>query len=386
MVTIDLDAMVRDPYPTFAELRKEQQWTYDPMMAMWLVTRHADVTAVDEDPETFSAEVPGALMTRSIGLSMLRLEGDAHRRARGAGDTPLRRRSIQRDWQATVTDLVDRHLESLLPLGQADLVADFASPFTGDCLKEVLGLPDATADDIHRWSDAYIAAFTNNTDDPKVWAAVKVASAEASDAVALALERVRAEQDATVVSAMANASPDNPLSTDEIAANIRLMISGGFNDARDAVATLTWLLLTHPDVRARAMSDPAAFERAIDESVRWLTPVGSYPRVVTRDVHTASADLSAGDQVLVIAASANHDETVFAQPEAFDIDRPNLDRHLGFSTGAHYCLGSHLTRAMLRAAVPRLLTLPDIVPSADPDFTGWQFRSPVAVPVSFGAA
>ena len=81
MVALDLEAMMSDPFPTFAELRAESRWTWSDRMRMWIVSRHDDVVFVDEHPEIFSAEVPGALLTRTIGLTMIRLEGPAHRRA-----------------------------------------------------------------------------------------------------------------------------------------------------------------------------------------------------------------------------------------------------------------------------------------------------------------
>lgn len=382
---IDLQAMMENPFPFFAELRSADRWAWSPEMGMWLVTRFDDVVFVDTHPEIVSTEIPGALLTRTLGTTMIRSQGARHRRFRAAGDEPLKRRSIQRSWSDRLGELMRAHLDPLRGRGSADLVADFASPYTGACLRQVLGLPDATPGDIQRWSDAYIAGLINNSDDPDVWAAAEIASSEARDAVAAALRHVRTEPDGTVVSAMAQAQPDNPLTLEEIAANIRLMIAGGFNDARDAVATLPWLLLAHPDARQRVAGDPAAFERAIDESVRWLSPVGSYPRVLTEDFSSPAADLRAGDKVLVIAAAANHDERKFRHPENFDIDRPGLEDHLGFSVGAHYCLGSHLVRAMLRAAVPAVLALPGIRPAAEPRFVGWQFRGPVSVPVVFDA-
>ena len=259
---------------------------------------------------------------------------------------------------------------------------DVAAPLTGACLREVLGLLDATAADIERWSTAFIAGLINNTDDPAVWSGAKTASDEVRECVLAALERVRAEPDGSVVSAMGGAHPDDPLSTDEIAANIRLMISGGFNDARDAVATLAWLLMTHQDTAERALNDDAAFERAFDESLRWLTPIGSFPRIVTRDISLPGGDFNAGDRLLVIAGSANHDESRFPDPQRFDIDRPNLGDHLAFSAGIHYCLGSQLARGLARAAVPAILALPDIRPAAAPEFYGWQFRGPLSVPVT----
>ena len=155
---------------------------------------------------------------------------------------------------------------------------------------------------------------------------------------------------------------------------------------RDAVATLAWLLMAHPDAAERTRGDAAAFDRAFDESVRWLTPIGSYPRIVTRDVSLPSGDFTVSDRLLVIAGAANHDEAKFPDSQRFDIDRPNLGDHLAFSTGVHYCLGAQLARGLARAAVPAILDLPGIRPAAAPEFYGWQFRGSLSVPVTLTPA
>ncbi len=385
-LTFDLAAMAADPAPYFAAFRAQERWVWAEPMGMHLVSRYADVVAVDEDPETFSTEIPGALLTRTLGTTMIRQEGPAHHRLRSAPGSALKRAHVVKEWGPRLAELTEHYVAPLREGGDFDLAADFASPFTGAALRDALGLDGVQPDDIHRWSDAFIGGLINNTDDPAVWATAEAAMAETTVVVERAVARVRSAPDGSIISAMVHASrPKRPLSTAEIASNVALMIAGGFNDARDAIATLPWLLLTHPDAARRAGEDPDAFERAIDESIRWLSPVGSYPRILTRDFSSPAADLRAGDRVLVLAASANWDETRFPNPREFDLDRPNLDEHLGFSIGVHFCLGSQLVRAMLRAAVPAIMALPGLRPTATPEFRGWQFRGPQSVPVASGS-
>jgi cytochrome P450 len=382
MVALDFQSMMVNPYPYFAALRGEARWAWAEPLNMYLVSRYDDVVMVDMDDETFSVQIPNNLMNRSIGTAMLRLDGQAHQRVRIATGEPLKRRTIHRNWSGVIDGLVQQIVTGLESHDSADLMSDFAAPLTGACLREVLGLPDASASDIERWSAAFIGGLINNTDDPHVWATVKAASDEVRNCVRSALDRVRREPDGTVVSAMANAPLDDPLDIEEVVSNVELIISGGFNDARDAIATLSWHLLTHPQARDRALADPATFERAFDESVRWLSPIGSYPRIVTRDISLPAGDFKTGDRLLVIAGSANHDEAKFPDPAQYNIDRANVEDHLGFSIGVHFCLGNQLVRAMARAAVPAVLALPGIRPAADPQFYGWQFRGPLSVPVT----
>ena len=381
-LTFDLAEMAIDPAPYFASFRASERWTWAEPMGMWLVSRYEDVVFVDENDDLFSTEIAGALLTRTLGTTMIRKEGPAHRRLRSDAAVALKRAHVIKQWGAMLGALSEQYVAAVRGRSEFDLVADFATPYTGACLRDAIGLDEVAPADIHRWSDAFIGGFTNNTNDAGVWERAEIALAEVNDVVARAVERVRATPDSSIVSSMANGKADPPLATTEIASNVALMIAGGFNDARDAIATLPWLLMTHPESRERAAADADAFERAIDESVRWLTPVGSYPRILTRDFTSPAADLRAGDKVLVLAASANWDERKFPDPHRFDIDRPNLDAHLGFSIGVHFCLGSQLVRAMLREAVPRLMALPGLQPAGEPEFRGWQFRGPLTVPVA----
>lgn len=380
-LTLDLAEMAIDPAPHFAAFRAQPRWTWAEPMGMWLVSRYDDVMFVDENDDLFSTEIPGALLTRTLGTTMIRQEGSAHRRLRSDAAGALKRAHVVKHWGGMLAEHTEQYLAPLRSRTEFDLAADFATPYTGACLRDAIGL-DVAPRDIHRWSDAFIGGLTNNADDPSVWECAATALAGVNAAVAAAVDRVRRVPDTSIVSSMVNGKAAPPLSVSEIASNVALMIAGGFNDARDAIATLPWLLLTHPEVAGRVASDAAAFERAIDESVRWLTPVGSYPRILTRAFSSPAADLKAGDRVLVLAASANWDETVFPEPQRFDIDRPNLDAHLGFSIGVHFCLGSQLVRAMLRESVPALLALPGLRPAGEPEFRGWQFRGPLTVPVS----
>ncbi|MGH3367290.1 MAG: cytochrome P450 [Nocardioidaceae bacterium] len=377
--TLDLDELNADPFPVYADLRRAQPWARSEQLGMRLVSRYDDVVFVDQHPEIFSSEVDGALTTRAMGLSMLRSEGEQHRRLRAAAEAPLKRRAVRSDWTPVLEQIADDHVGRLRGRESLDLVSDLASPFTGACLAALLGLPDATPEMVRDWSDAFIAGATNNLDDAEIWRHAAQAKDAVQEHVAAAIERPHAATAGTVVSAMAQAHPGAPLTLEEVASNVRLMVAGGFNDARDLIATLAWLLLGHPQIRRRASVEQDVMDRAIDECVRWLSPVGTFPRQLTTDFDNGDVVLRRGERILVLAASANWDESRFPQPERFDVDRPNLFEHVGFSLGMHYCLGTHFVREMVRIAVPRVLALPGLRVEAEPVFAGWMFRGPTAV-------
>ena len=371
-----------DPYPTYRQLRNNEPWAWSDRLNLWLVSRYDDVVFVDEHPEIFNAHQDNSLAERTMGLVMIRTDGDAHRRLRSAVDGPLKRRNVGQHWRKTLETKSEQLVAELAHLAEFDLIRDFAAPFAAEALMAVVGLPGVTVGQVVEWSGAFIAGLSNHEDDPTVWARVRKAYGEVADRVEEAVARVKKDPDHTVISAMAHAELEDPLSIEEIATQVRLMISGGFNEPWHALATLVWQLCEKPELAKRTQGDPAALDAAIEETVRWLSPIGAFPRQLATDHHVGGVTLRAGDKLLALAASANHDERKFPDPDAFDIDRPNLNDHLAFSLGAHYCLGTYLAREQLRVAVPMLLrAFPALCVIEEPVMAGWMFRGPVSVPM-----
>ncbi|WP_413797123.1 cytochrome P450 [Streptomyces iranensis] len=375
-----------DPYPVYRALRDHEPWAWSDGLGMWLVSRHEDVVFVDEHPEIFTAHQENSLAERSMGLVMIRTDGDVHRRLRSAVDGPLKRRNVRRDWSAGLTSHAKELAEQLAEKPEFDLVADFAAPFAAQALMTTVGLADVRTEQVAEWSGAFIAGLANHDDDPAVWERAGRARTEVGALVHEAITRVTAAPDHTVISAMVHAEVSEPLDAEEIAAQVRLMIAGGFNEPWHALATLVWQLCERPELKDRVLADSHALDTAIEETMRWLTPVGAFPRQLAVDHTVGDVTLRAGDKLLALAASANRDERKFADPDAFTIDRPDLPDHLAFSLGAHYCLGTYLAREQLRTAVPVLLTsLPGLRVTRTPNLTGWMFRGPESVDMRHGA-
>ncbi|GII95202.1 cytochrome P450 [Sinosporangium siamense] len=374
------DDLYRDPFPIYRRLRDDEPWAWSERLGVWLVSRYDDVVFVDEHPEIFTAHQRESLAERAMGLVMIRTDGDAHRRLRAAVDGPLKRRNVRQRWSAELLGIAGELLARIAPQGGCDLVRDFAAPFAARSLTRVIGLPEVTTEQVVEWSGAFIAGLSNHAGDPAVWRRCDRARAEVGALVAA--EVGTGGREGSVIAAMAN----SPLSVEEIATQVRLMLSGGFNEPWHALTTLVWQLLRHPEIAWDVHEDSGALDAAIAETVRWLTPIGALPRQLAVDHHAGDVTLRAGDKLLALAASANHDERKFGDPEAFDPGRPGLGDHLAFSLGAHYCLGTYLAREQLRVAAPLLLTrLPGLRVAEPPEFTGWMFRGPEALQVRYDA-
>lgn len=375
--------LYNDPHPIYRELRDREPWAWSDKLGMWLVSRYEDVVFVDEHPEIFTAHQEHSLAERAMGLVMIRTDGNAHRRLRSAVDGPLKRRTVRQHWSAGLTAHAQSLCEKVAENSDFDLVSDFAAPFAAQALMMTIGLTDVTTKQVIEWSGAFIAGLANHEEDQTVWERAAGARSEVGDRVREAIARVTVTPDHTVISAMVHAGLAEPLKPEEIATQVRLMIAGGFNEPWHALATLIWQLCAQPALTERTLADPAALDSAIEETMRWLTPVGAFPRQLAVDHVVGDVILRAGDRLLALAGSANRDERKFTDPDAFDIDRPFLNDHLAFSLGAHYCLGTYLAREQLRTAVPALFaSLPGLRVTREPHLAGWMFRGPEAVHMS----
>lgn len=379
--SVRLDALYEDPYPTYRELRARPV-AFVPAANRYLVTRHADIVYLEQHPEIFSAQEEGSLMTRVMGHTLLRKDGCAHMRERKAAEPALRPRVVKRHWTPIFQRIADELVDGFVDRGGADLFTAYAGPMAALSLREMLGLRDVSADDLQEWSQAMMDGIGNYVDDPDVWARSDRAAAAVGEAVDEAVARLRDAPDETIISAMLHA--EDPPEIESIRANVRVIIGGGLNEPRDAVLTALYGLLTDPDQLAGVRADPTLFRAVFEETVRWVAPIGMYPRQTTRAVELGGTLLPEGARLGVVLGSANRDETVFDDPDRFDIHR-SARHHIAFGGGPHFCLGTWAARAQVGdVSLPTLLRrLPGL--RSDPDqptrWGGWVFRGPLSLPL-----
>jgi cytochrome P450 len=372
-----------NPYPIYRALRDEGV-VWVEALGRWMVTRWDDVAAVETRREDFSSDETHSNLTRIVGHQMLRSDGAAHKRLRSAAQDPLRPGAVEAR-QDTFQRIADQLIDELAPRGAGDLVAGFAAPFAALCLADIIGLRDATARDVEAWSQAIMAGSSNYADDPDAWALAEGAMADIDRAIDRALDGGAPE--GSILAAMtANDGAGRPLTLEEIRANVKVIIGGGFNEPRDAIGTALWGLLMHPEQLAAVRADPGLFGPAVEEALRWVAPIGVAPREVVRPLRLSDTELEPGARVMISFASANRDERHWDRPEAFDVLRPKT-RHLAFGMGHHFCLGVWMSRTQVAAvALPTLLhRLPDLRLDLDqpPAIRGWVFRGPVDLQVTW---
>lgn len=331
------------------------------------------VRAVFADHETFSTRCYAAILRPLQGPTILEMEEPEHQAYRWLHEFALARSSMRR-WEAElVRPLVARTIEGLRDAKQADLVEQVFMPVPVRIIAALLGLPESDIGEFHRLA-IDLLGFHADMDS-----ALKASAQLREYFVGILAERRRAPRD-DMVTRLAQADIDGVRMSDEqIYGFLRNLLPAGAETTSRSVASLMLGLLTHPDQLAAVRADRELLPQAIEEGIRWETPLLNFIRETTRDVEFHGVQIPAGSTMTVNIGSANHDETRWDDPDRFDIFRQRKP-HLGFGYGAHVCLGMHLARL---ESTLLLTTLFDRLPGLrlDPDapapyVAGRYFRSP----------
>ncbi|GAA2181310.1 hypothetical protein GCM10009847_22630 [Leucobacter tardus] len=383
---VTIPDLYRDPFPIYERLRAEGGVHWVPSVNRYLVTSYAAVHATELDQVVYSADEEDSLQIRAMGHSMLRRDDPEHYLERKAWQPALRPGAVQRVWKAKFQRNAERYLDELIVKGPgADLVWDFAAPFAAESLRELIGLHNATQEDLQRWSQTMIDATGNYADDPEVWALGKQSFDEVDVALDEMLAWHAANPNESLLSQLLQI-PDYRMPLERIRANVKMTIGGGLNEPRDALGVAAWGLLSHPEQRAAVETDPALWNAAFDETIRWVAPIGLYSRQVKHDTVLAGVRLPAGARLGICILSANRDEQVWDEPDRFDVRR-EAKPHLAFGKGVHVCLGAWAARAeVAEVALPLLFSSLEglaLIDEDPPEIGGWVFRGMTKLPITW---
>jgi hypothetical protein len=381
--TITIAQLTEDPYPIYRRLRAEAPVMRVPAVNRILLTKAADTKYVKDNWELFSSDDPLTPMARAFQTqTLMRKDGEAHKRERNAMAPAFSPKNIRGCWQEIYTKVAEDYV-GRLPRGETvDLFTDLAAPYAARCLTHLLGIPEATDDQMIRWSQTLIDGAGNFGNVPALYERSDAANAEMNALFDACADRARADPDASALSAMVNA--DDPIETKQIYSNIKIAIGGGINEPRDAFLTILFGLFTNPDQRDACVRD-AMWDTAFEEGVRWVAPIQASSRLVTRDCEIRGHHIAKGEVVMTIQASACRDEEVYGEAEDYNIFRPRAP-HQAFGNGPHFCQGTHIARRMLaQILLPMIfdrfpnMTLPD---PGVVKFRGFGFRGPLSLPVT----
>jgi cytochrome P450 len=379
---VTVEDLERDPYPIYERLRAEAPVCHIPAVSLTLVTRWDDVQHVARHPELFTADVASSPLTRTLGQNMLTLDGDRQKRIRSTIDPSMRPRRVAEYAPDVILPIAERHLAEIEAAGEAELMAAYCEPVSVLALGAVMGLGDVDAGTLRRWFGALALGGANFESDPAKQEIADAASAEIDEQVMPLLERLEADPDDSVLSQMLHVEPlsGSRLSKAEVLSNLKLVLLGGMQEPGHALGIALWALLTHPGALAEVRQQPELLAGAVEEALRWHSPVGTQTRQVTERTEIAGVELEAGTVIAAVLASANRDERHWADPQRYDIHRTGA--HAAFGLGAHHCAGAPLARSevvlplrMLLERLPRL-RLDEARPV---ELSGWEFRAPLGL-------
>ena len=378
---VDPAAFWTDPYPALAHMRAEAPICFVPELNATLLTRRDDIHTCEKNVAVFSSDQPGGLMNVLMGQNMMRRDGAAHREERFVYYPAISPRTVETTWAQQFASLAEAVLDKLVPVGGGDLVAEYATAVSGEALKAMTGLTNITYQDMDAWSQAMIDGVANYGGDPDVEARCKTATAAIDAAIDERLPQLRAQPDNSLLSVMDSAGMDEG----KIRANIKLTMSGGQNEPRDAIAGAIWALLTHPDQLALARAGQVAWLQVFEEYCRWISPIGMSPRRIAEEHTYGGVRFDPEDRVFLMFSSANRDESHFDHGDQFDITR-DTGASLHFGAGPHFCAGAAASRSLVgEVAIPRIFErmgkLALDPSSGSVEFGGWAFRGPLKLPV-----
>lgn len=351
-----------DPYPVLAEVREKAPIHYNADMGMWVFTRHADVHAILRNPDFWSdprRANPDSFYHKALGgdrdeePSMLLMDDPGHRRLRELVRHPFTPRAIEK-WRERARVVARRHVDALAS-DEFDLIAEIANPVPTVVIAELLGIDPERHPDFKAWSDTMIKTAFTPFGAPEDIAAAEAAREEISAFFLEEIEKRRTKPDQGLVTEMVRAEvAGDRLSSEEIVMQCILLLLAGNLTTSDLIGNAVMALVRNPVEQALLRADRSLMKNAVEEVLRYDSPVTNSGRVAHEDFEFEGFRIERGQALGVSLAAANRDPAVHPDPDRFDIRRESI--HLmSFGGGRHFCLGAHLARLEAAETLDALL-------------------------------
>lgn len=405
----NLFANVQDPYPLYTYLRENEPVRWNPMFNCFMLSKYDDVNMAFSDYQRFSSDiwtpVPETLETvldlkpedeasrylRQIlpylAYNLQGMDPPGHTRQRALMTKTFTPRMIE-SFRPTVQKLVNELIEQCLADGKMDLVADLAYPLPSNVILDLLSIPRSGRPYIKASSEAineFVATLLFN--GPAVWERLAGVFAEVNTYLKSLIAERRTHPGEDLLTKMAQAEEHGDmLSEDEIVIATNFLLFAGHETTANLIGVGMYHLLQHPEQMAQLRADASKIPGAVEELLRYVSPVHTLSRRTLQDVTIRGVTIPAASSINLLVGAANRDPEKFPDPEKLDINRP-LTRTLGFGYGIHYCLGAALARMEGQVAFETILQrlpnlrLTDETPVFRPNY--W-LRGLLALPVEFG--
>ena len=372
---LDPEVYASGPDEMYRWLRDEAPCYWDPHNGIWGFSRYRDVMDAERNTRRYSS-AHGSRPLIEMSESMINRDDPRHLRQRKLVAPRFTPAAVRRH-EERVRAIVNQLIDAIAPKGEAEVVESIAAPLPAMVICELLGF------DAQQWpmckhvSEVTMGAAGYRDDDPRR----PEGSVEAVMDFAVAFSQLMQERKAAprddLCSAWVTAELDGePFPDAETLQEGLLLLDGGAETTRSTIGQIVLTLCRHEDQRRRLIDDPRLLQTtAVEEFIRWSSPILNMRRTVTEDHELHGQKLHAGEQVLLMYGAANRDERAFPDPDVFDVGRAD-NRHVAFGFATHFCLGANLARLELRVLFEELLRrLPDfrLAPGPEPEFVPGYF-------------
>jgi len=369
---IDYDEFSKDPYPVLSQLRDTAPISFVPQLNAILMSKHEDIFICEKNISIFSSIQPDGLMTRLMGQNMMRKDGEEHKKERHIIFPTVSPKTTQNVWKQKFIDHTKEILDSLAYQQKIDLVNEFAKPVSAEALKIITGLTNMTWQEMDRVSQGMIDGCANYSQNKQVEENCHNCTASIDFHI-----QDRLEQDLGSDPSLLSVFKAKNVTFETISANVKLAISGGQNEPRDAIAGTIATLLQNPNQLEKIFNGEFDWLKAFEEYARWMSPIGMSPRRIAKDFLYKDFNFFENDRVFLMFGSANRDEEIFENAEKFKLDR-NLARAISFGAGPHFCAGAWISKTLIaEVAIPMIFEkFPNIKLLSGVEYFGWAFRGP----------
>lgn len=378
---VSSEELSRDPYPVFARLRAREPVSWIPAHQTWYVTTYDLVRTVLMDPVRFPMKNDRSTVFKTFGPQILSSDGDDHTRYRRATQATFSPAFVRASLERVVRETALQLLDEVTGLHEVELRSAVASRMPVRVIMSVCGLPLQGETRVRKWYDAFEAALENFSGDCAIAQVAAQCLGELYGFMDLA--------EAGLLSQLRCDAGSDRLSEIEIKRNVSIIMFGGISTVEALILNTLWALFEHPRALEQVCKNPLLLPQAIEETLRWLSPVQSAIRTAAADCELNGVSIRAGESLSCMLGAANHDPLVFKDPECFDIGRSNSRRHFAFATGTHACLGLYLAKAEGRMLIEAMLErFPRMhrVDSRSKGPVGFEFRQPESLTVCLNEA
>jgi cytochrome P450 len=390
--------VLANPYPLYHRLRREDPVHWDPYLHAWIVTRYADVITVLKDYSATRMPTPEQLT--AINLSelnpiaevlvrqMIFMDAPSHTRLRGLAAAAFTNRRVEA-LRLHIQEITDGFIEATLPQGRMDVIAELADLLPATVTAELMGVPVADRDQLKTWSKDFSEVLGGFQLNPGRTA---IMLQTVGNMTAYFRDRLREQQrhprDGVVQALMTAEMDGDRLTEEEVIANCIITMTGGQETTTNLIGNGLLALLRNPQELARLQADPSLMPAAVEELLRYESPIQHTARLAPADTELGGKRIRKRETVIAVIGAANRDPEYFPNPDHLDISRPD-NRHLAFGWAAHFCFGASLARIEGQIALSAIVRrLQNLVLAPVPLI--WRhnmsFRGLEALPVTFERA